>query len=299
MSKKPINRARLQQLLFCLYVLLPILALYTYLRFIPIGRTLILSFQKWNLLSVSRPFIGLVNYVKIFQSPEFATALKNTAFFAVFTVPTTIAISLALAVALNSKRVGIVPFYQTIYFIPVVTSMVPVAVVWKWIYDPTYGLLNYLVSLFGMHPKAWLIDPKTALWAISIMSIWKVIGYYMVIFLVGIKNISPTYYEAAEIDGASGWQRFARITLPLLQPITLFVLVISSIRAFQVFTQVYVMTEGAQGAPGNEVRTFVYEIYENAFRFFKMGYASAEAVMLFLIVALFTLIQFKVVRDKS
>ena len=120
----------------------------------------------------------------------------------------------------------------------------------------------------------------------------------MVVFLVGIKSISPQYYEAAEIDGANGWQRFTRITLPLLKPITLFVLVISSIRAFQVFTQVYVMTVGSQGAPGNVVRVLVYEIYENGFRFFKMGYASAEAMMLFAIVALLTLIQFRIAREK-
>ncbi len=295
---KRINQSRRKQLLFCLYVLLPTLALYSFLRFIPIGSTIILSFQKWNLLDAVKPFVGFKNYVKMFQSQEFIGALKNTVFFVLFTVPVTVVISLALAVGLNSKKVKIVPFYQTIYFIPVVTSMVPVAVVWKWIYDPSYGLLNYFLSFFGVESRAWLIDPKSALSSIAIMSIWKVIGYYMVVFLVGIKAISPQYYEAAEIDGANGWQRFTRITLPLLKPITLFVLVISSIRAFQVFTQVYVMTVGSQGAPGNVVRVLVYEIYENGFRFFKMGYASAEAMMLFAIVAVLTLIQFRIAKEK-
>ncbi len=295
---KRINQSRRKQLLFCLYVLLPTLALYSFLRFIPIGSTIVLSFQKWNLLDAVKPFIGFNNYVKMFKSQEFIGALKNTVFFVLFTVPATVVISLALAVGLNSKKVKIVPFYQTIYFIPVVTSMVPVAVVWKWIYDPSYGLLNYFLSFFDVESKAWLIDPKSALSSIAIMSIWKVIGYYMVVFLVGIKSISPQYYEAAEIDGANGWQRFTRITLPLLKPITLFVLVISSIRAFQVFTQVYVMTVGSQGAPGNVVRVLVYEIYENGFRFFKMGYASAEAMMLFIIVAVLTLIQFRIAKEK-
>ncbi|HUV09045.1 MAG TPA: sugar ABC transporter permease, partial [Spirochaetia bacterium] len=210
----------------------------------------------------------------------------------------TAVISLALAIALNSKRVKILPFYQTVYFIPVVTSMVPVAVVWKWIYDPSYGLLNYFLSFFGMEPRAWLIEPGTALLSIGIMSIWKIVGYYMVIFLVGIKAISPQYYEAAEIDGANGWQKFFRITLPLLRPITLFVFVIASINAFQVFTQVYVMTVGSQGAPGNVVRVLVYEIYENAFRFFKMGYASAQAIVLFLLIAFLTLIQFRLAKER-
>ncbi len=295
---KRINQSRRKQLLFCLYVLLPTLALYSFLRFIPIGSTIVLSFQKWNLLDAVKPFIGFNNYVKMFKSQEFIGALKNTVFFVLFTVPATVVISLALAVGLNSKKVKIVPFYQTIYFIPVVTSMVPVAVVWKWIYDPSYGLLNYFLSFFDVESKAWLIDPKSALSSIAIMSIWKVIGYYMVVFLVGIKSISPQYYEAAEIDGANGWQRFTRITLPLLKPITLFVLVISSIRAFQVFTQVYVMTVGSQGAPGNVVRVLVYEIYENGFRFFKMGYASAEAMMLFIIIAVLTLIQFRIANEK-
>ncbi len=295
---KRINQSRRKQLLFCLYVLLPTLALYSFLRFIPIGSTIVLSFQKWNLLDAVKPFIGFNNYVKMFKSQEFIGALKNTVFFVLFTVPATVVISLALAVGLNSKKVKIVPFYQTIYFIPVVTSMVPVAVVWKWIYDPSYGLLNYFLSFFDVESKAWLIDPKSALSSIAIMSIWKVIGYYMVVFLVGIKSISPQYYEAAEIDGANGWQRFTRITLPLLKPITLFVLVISSIRAFQVFTQVYVMTVGSQGAPGNVVRVLVYEIYENGFRFFKMGYASAEAMMLFIIIAVLTLIQFRIAKEK-
>ncbi len=295
---KRINQTRRKQLLFCLYVLLPTLVIYSYLRFVPIGRTVVLSFQKWNLLDSVKPFVGFKNYVKMFQSTEFITALKNTVFFVIFTVPITVAISLALAIGLNSKRIKIVPFYQTIYFIPVVTSMVPVAVVWKWIYDPSYGLLNYFLSIFGVESRAWLIDPETALLSIAIMSIWKVIGYYMVVFLVGIKSMSLVYYEAAEIDGASAWQRFIRITLPLLKPITLFVLVIASIRAFQAFTQVYVMTTGSQGAPGNVVRVLVYEIYENGFRFFKMGYASAEAMMLFAIVAVLTLIQFRIAKEK-
>ncbi len=292
-------KTRWSQHLFCLYVLLPIVALYAFLRLIPIGSTFYLSFHRWDLISKVKPFVGLAHYAKLLHNPEFRIALWNTTLFTVLTVPITFALSLSLAVMLKSKRArGAASIYQFVYFLPVVTSMVPVAVVWKWIYDPKYGLLNYGLSLLGIAPKAWLIDPDTALYAIMIMSIWKVLGYYMVILLVGLNNISGQYYEAAAIDGATGWQQFVHITLPLLKPIILFVLVISTINAYNVFTQVYVMTVGSQGAPGSVVRVLVYDIYENGFRFYKMGYASAEAVVLFLIVAVITAVEFGVTRQK-
>ena len=177
--------------------------------------------------------------------------------------------------------------------------MVPVSVVWKWIYDPTYGLLNYFLSWFGVKPMGWLVYPNLAMWAIIIMSVWKVIGYNMVIFLVGIRDIPETYFEAARIDGASSWDLFRFITMPLLRPILLFVVVISTINAYNVFTQVFIMTAGPQGAPGNAVRTLVFDIYENAFRYFKTGYAASEAVMLFLIVLALTLIQFGIARERE
>jgi multiple sugar transport system permease protein len=201
-----------------------------------------------------------------------------------------------LAIALNNKMMNrFAPIYLLIYFLPVVTPMVPVAVMWKWIYDSQYGLLNFFLSFFNISPKAWLIDKNLALYAIAIMSIWKVIGYYMVIFIVGLKNIPKNFYEAASIDGAKRLQAFIYITLPLLRFITFYVLVISVIQAFNVFTQVYVMTSDIQGAPGNLVRVLVYDIYENGFRFFKMGYASSEAVMLLLIVLSITFFEYLIV----
>lgn len=292
-------RGRWSQHLFCGYVLLPIIGLYAFLRFIPIGSTFYLSFHRWNLIDRVKPFVGFSNYVKLLHNPEFLTALWNTTLFTVVTVPVTFVLSLGLAVVLQSKRMKrAMPAYQLVYFIPVVTSMVPVAVVWKWIYDPQYGLFNYALSLVGIAPKAWLMDPHTALWAIMVMSIWKVLGYYMVILLVGLNGISSLYYEAAAVDGATGWKQFRYITLPLLRPIILFVLVISTINAYNVFTQVYVMTVGSQGAPGSVVRVLVYDIYENGFRFYKMGYASAEAVVLFLIVMVFTVVEFRLAQER-
>ncbi|HID11491.1 MAG TPA: sugar ABC transporter permease [Candidatus Latescibacteria bacterium] len=290
---------RSSRYLFCILVLLPIVGLYAFLRFVPIGSTFYLSFHRWNLIDRFKPFVGFGNYKSLFHSPEFLTALKNTTIFTFGTVPLTFGIALALAVMLKSRAASrYAPFYQFVYFVPVVTSMVPVAVVWKWIYDPRYGILNYLLSMFGMEPKAWLMDPDTALFAIMVMSIWKVLGYYMVILLVGLNAIPREYYEAAAIDGASGWRQFTSITLPLLKPIILFVVVISTINAYNVFTQVYVMTVGSQGAPGSVLRVLVYDMYENAFRFYKMGYASAEAVVLFLIVMALTALEFGIARER-
>jgi ABC-type sugar transport system permease subunit len=205
-------------------------------------------------------------------------------------------LALALALMVNT-RWRLTPLFETIYFLPVITPMVPVAIIWKWIYDPTYGLLNYALSLFGVKPVGWLIYPNLALWAIVIVQVWKVLGYNMVILLVGLRNIPRTYFEAASIDGARGGQVLRHITLPLLRPILLFVIVVTTINSFNVFTAVYVMTQGIQGTSGSTVRVLVYDIWENAFRFWRTGYASSEAVVLFLIVLVLTLLQFRLVRS--
>ena len=176
--------------------------------------------------------------------------------------------------------------------------MVPMAIAWKWIYDYNYGILNYGSSFVGIPAVPWLTDPDIALWALVIMGVWKIIGYNLILFLVGIRNIPGDYLEAASLDGASPWQRFWHVTLPLLKPILLYVLVTSTINAFNVFTQVYVMTLGSQAAPGQAVRVLVFDIYQNGFQYFRMGYASAEAVMLTMIVLGFTLIQFRLVRTR-
>ncbi len=292
-----VNRFELSKQLFAYISLLPVLAIYAILRIIPISQSFMYSLYKSKMVNPQAKFIGLGHYKSLLNDELFLLAIRNTTLFAVFVVFFSVVIALGLAVLLAGKvRFG--GLYEALYFIPVITPMVPVSVVWKWIYDPTYGLLNYFLSWFGIGPVGWLTYPQTAMYAIIIMSVWKVIGYNMVIFLVGIRDIPETYYEAAMIDGASSWQLFRHITIPLLRPILLFVTVISTINAYNVFTQVYIMTVGAQGAPGNAVRVLVYDMYENAFRYFKWGYASAEAVVLFLIVLALTLIQFKVIRSE-
>jgi multiple sugar transport system permease protein len=284
--------------LFCYSALLPVLALFAYVRVVPIIESVVISFYRWDFIRPVKPFIGLANYRNLLTDENFILALKNTLIYSFATVGFSTALALPLAVFLARKG-RLSAIYQTIYFLPVITPMVPMAIAWKWIYDYNYGILNYVLSLFGIKAVPWLTDPEIALWAIIIMSVWKSIGYNLILFLVGIRNIPETYTEAARIDGATDWQLFRNITLPLLKPILLYVLVTSTINSFNVFTQVYVMTLGSQAAPGQAVRVLVFDIWQNGFQFLKMGYASAEAVMLTLLVLGFTVIQFRLARSQE
>jgi multiple sugar transport system permease protein len=292
------GRGHWRVVFFCYLALLPVLALFAYVRLVPIGNSFILSFYKWELLSKVRPFIGLANYEALLNDANFHLALKNTLIYSLSTVilSTLLALPLAMALARKSRMSAV---YQTIYFLPVITPMVPMAIAWKWIYDYNYGIINYLLGFFGVPAIAWLTDPDIALWALIIMGVWKVLGYNMVLLLVGIRNVPAIYLEAASLDGAGAWARFRHVTLPLLKPILLYVLVTSTINAFNVFTQVYVMTLGSQSAPGQAVRVLVFDIYQNAFQYFHMGYASAEAVALTFLVLGFTLVQFTLARNKE
>ncbi len=290
-----VDRLTLAKYCFCYLGLLPVFVIYWVLRLEPIARTFILSFYDWHLIRPLKPFVGLANYRDLWSDENFLLALKNTTLFAVFVVGASVVLGLALAVVL-AGNLRLTAAYQAIYFLPVITPMVPMAIAWKWIFDARYGILNYGLSWFGVRPIGWLTSPDVAMWAIIIMSVWKVLGYNMVLLLVGLKNIPAVYYEAASMDGAAGWKMFWQITLPLLKPILLFVIVISTINAYNVFTQVYVMTQGSQAAPGAPLRVLVFDIYQNGFQFFKMGYASAEAVVLTLIVLTLTLIQMRVIR---
>src|SRR3954447_11853839 len=284
--------------LFCYVALLPVLALFFYVRIIPIGFGFLLSFYRWNLLSPRKPFIGWANYEGLLSDENFQLALKNTTIYSFSTVMLSTAIALPLAVFL-ARRSRLSAFYQTVYFLPVITPLVPMSIAWKWIYDYNYGVLNYLLASVGLPSVPWLTDPEIALWALVIMGVWKVIGYNLILFLVGIRNIPASYLEAASLDGATAWQRFRHVTLPMLKPILLYVLVTSTINAYNVFTQVYVMTLGSQSAPGQAVRVLVFDIYQNAFQYFHMGYASAEAVALTFLVLGFTLVQFRFMRERE
>lgn len=255
-----------------------------------------MSFRKWRMIAKTKPFVGFSNYITLMHDEAFLTSIRNTFVFVIGVVPVTIIIALFVAVLLENDKIkkysGV---YELIYFIPAVVGMVPVAVVWNWIYDPGNGILNQFLEIIGLPQPAWLVSFPLP----SIMSVfvWKYIGFFMVIILVGLKNIPQTYYEAAEIDGAGSWNIFRHITLPLLRPILLFAIMVSSIQAFKVFNLVYVMTVGVQGSPGNIVRVLVYDIYEKGFRFYRMGLASAESVILFTIIFLISIAEYRIGRE--
>jgi len=291
-AKARIGLTEYKKRVFAYSAIIPVIVIFCFLRIVPILQNFLYSFFDSTVVNPLEEFIGITNYLDLFKDKLFVISLVNTTLFALFVTVFSVFIALLVAVLLAEKtRMG--GLLETLYFLPVITPMVPVAVVWKWIYDPTYGLLNYFLSFFGVKPIAWLVYPDLAMWAIIIMSVWKVIGYNMIIFLVGIRDIPDSYIEASMIDGANRYQAFRYIVFPLLRPILLFVTVISTINAYNVFTQVFIMTSGPQGAPGNAVRTLVFDIYENAFRYFKTGYAASEAVILFLIVLVLTMVQLK------
>lgn len=257
---------------------------------IPVIASLVLSFLKWDLINPPE-FVGLNNFFYLIKEDQaFWAVLKNTGYYSLLVIPGTIIFSLILAVLLNAKLKGSVVF-RFIYFLPVVTSTVAVSLVWSWIYNPSFGLLNNFLSKFGVPPVAWLSDPRTAMVAIAIVSIWTGAGNNMVLFLSGMQGIPEQLYEAAGLDGAGPFRKFFSITLPMLTPTTFFVLVMTTINSFQVFDLVYMMTGGG---PNNSTRTIVSYIYETGFEFFNMGNASASAWILFAFIFILTLIQFKV-----
>ncbi len=257
----------------------------------PVLATLFLSFTSWDLISPPQ-WIGMANYTAQLEAQVFWRSWSNTFYFAVVSVGGSILISLALALALNEKLRG-VTIYRGIYFLPVVTSAVAVSIVWRWLYNPDFGLFNVLLTAVGLPRLPWLSSLRWAMPSVIIMSIWQSLGYNMVIFLAGLQGIGVQFYEAAQIDGANAWQRFRYITLPMLSPTTFFVLVTSTIGALQAFNQVYVMTNGG---PANATRVILLHIYILAFRLFNIGEASAVSWILFLVLFVLTLINFGVAR---
>lgn len=251
---------------------------------IPIIASFVLSFTNWNLLS--KPvFIGIFNYKELLTSTIFWKILANTIVFGIATTVLGTLIPLFLASILNNKLRGM-ELFKTIYFLPFITPMIVIAMVWEWIFNPTTGLLNYILKT----NIEWLQNPKTAMIAIIIVSVWKLIGYNLVIFLSGFASISNSLYEAAKIDGASEFKIFKNITVPLLSPTIFFVLIITTISSFQVFDLIYLMT---QGGPENSTNVMVYWLYRNAFEYFNVGKASAIAYILLIFIVILTLLQWK------
>jgi multiple sugar transport system permease protein len=276
-------------------MLLPVIIFFTVFVYYPIGWSFLLSFMRYNVFTNTAEFIGFENFSRLIKDVVFIDAFEHTAFYAFFYVLFAVTLSLALAVLMEQvSSARMTSIYKFVYFIPVVSPLVVVSIIWYWLYEPQIGLLNYMLSWLGIPGQTWLLNPNLALPSIIAMTVWKALGYNMIIFVAGLKGIPSQYYEAATVDGANGWQRFWYVTLPLLKPITTFVTVISVIGSFQVFTQIYVMT---QGGPVQSTTTVVYNIYENAFRYFQMGYASSMAVVLFIIILFFTFVQLKISKS--
>ena len=259
--------------------------------------SLYLSFTDYDMFGTPE-WVGLENYIKAFTNDEyFYQYFGNTFYFAIVLVPVVLVISLFLAILINKKVGKLTKAYRVALFLPSITSTVAVSMVWLWIFNPDMGILNNFLTAIGFHnPPMWLSDPEWSKPALIIMRVWKMSGYYMLLFLAGLQTIPETLYEAAEVDGASSWQRFTRITVPMLSNTTFVVVILLIIESFNMFESIFVMTEGG---PLGSTSTIMYYIYEQGFMSYNMGYASALAWIFFALILVFTLIQFRFRREQG
>jgi multiple sugar transport system permease protein len=279
--------------------LAPALVLIGCFFLLPVAASLLLSFTDFDIYAIADPanvrLVGLRNYSELVASPMFWTALKNTLYFVAVGGPLTVAVSLGAALLVNARLVRFKSFFRTLYFAPFVTTLVAVAIVWRYLYHPEYGLLNYALGVFGIGPVDWLGDPRWAMPAIILLAVWKNFGYHMLIFIAGLQAIPEELYEAAYLDGAGPWRRFRHVTLPMLGPTLAFVGLITMIGFFQLFAEPYVMT---QGGPLRSTTSLVLLMYEEGFRWWRMGYAAAVAFVLFLVILAVMLIQRRIRREE-
>jgi multiple sugar transport system permease protein len=274
--------------------LAPGLILFSLFTVFALGFAFYLTFREWNILEPEKPFVGLQNYRDMIGDEDFRQSVINTFYFTGASVPIGMAIGLGVALLLNQPLRGRTVL-RTLFFLPVVTPFVVAAIVWKWLYNGDFGPINYylLKAHLISGPLLWLSDRDLAMPAVVLMSVWTSVGFSMVVYLAALQGVPAELYESARIDGAGAWARFRYVTLPMLAPSTLFLMVIGIIGSFQVFTQIYIMTSGG---PVNRTSTMVYYIYESAFKFYEMGYASTLAYALFVLLLVFTVIQLRLYR---
>jgi multiple sugar transport system permease protein len=275
----------------------PALTVIAVFFFVPVIAALLLSLTDFDIYALADlgnlRFVALGNYLQLVQTPLFWRALGNTLYFTVVGVPLSIGVSLGAALLLNSKLARWQPLFRTLLFAPVVTTLVAVAIIWRYLLHSRYGLINYALGEVGVQPVDWLGDPRWAMPAIIVFSVWKSFGYNMVIFVAGLQTIPPELYEAASLDGANAWQRFRHVTLPMLGPTLLLVSILTVAGYFQLFAEPYVMT---QGGPAQRTLSVLYFMYEEGFKWWNLGTASAVAFVLFLMMFAVTMLQMRIAR---
>lgn len=292
--RKEKKKQRLQHLFKGMLFLFPSILLFSVFLFYPLGKTIYLSFFLTDNRGDPTVFVGMENYLEIFKSPIFLQSLKSTLLFALYTVPGSIIVSLFLAILANEKLRGIGVF-RTVFSSSMGISVAAASVFWMFLFHPTIGWLNTIVKAFGFEPIGWLTDPNWALFSVSVSTIWMNVGFTFLILLGGLQSIDSYLYESADIDGAGYFYKLRRITIPMLSPTLFFVLTVTLINAFQTFGQVDMLT---RGGPQNETNLIVYSIYQEAFMNYQYGTASAQAIILFVIILVLTIIQFKLGERK-
>jgi multiple sugar transport system permease protein len=276
-----------------LFLLIPIFILF-FIKIYPVFYNIFLSFTNYDLFSPLE-FVGLKNYRDVFSQDVNLKAIRNTVLFAVGAVPIGTSLALVVAGLLNQPIRGRILF-RFFFYLPVITSVVVSAMIWRWIYSPQFGLLNFALGFFGIPPQSWLNDPKLALPSLVVITIWGALGGHMIIFLAALQDIPNELREAAAIDGAKGWQTFLYVIIPLLRPVILFVVVTYSIGIFRNFGLIFLLT---QGGPQNTTNTLVWEVYQNAFGYLRFGRASALAMVLLFTILVITFLNFRLLREEN
>ncbi|MCI8626831.1 MAG: sugar ABC transporter permease [Lachnospiraceae bacterium] len=281
-QKKRINNENIGYLLIA-----PSYLIYLLFVLVPVLWTIVMSFTNYNLREWH--FTGISNYIQMFQDKVFLRSIWNTVRYSLMTIPVVMVLALCLAMLLN-QRLKAKGFFRTLFYLPNIFSMVAVSMAWLYLYDTNSGILNRMLNGLGLESVGWVSNTAMSMISVAIMSIWNQVGYNMILFLSGLQGIPEHLYEAASIDGATRWQKFRHITLPQLAPTTFFVFVMACIHSFQVFGQVLIVTNGG---PVNSTTTIAHQIYKNGFEYFHMGYASAQAVVLLLIILAITIVNWK------
>jgi multiple sugar transport system permease protein len=293
------ERLTRSQIGFLWSIVMPVISLFLIIRVIPVLVVLLMSFTNFNMNRPLVRFLPYQNFTRLVGDPNFITAFVNSTEFVLVAVPVEIILGLAFAIYLN-RKVRFESLYETLYFLPYIVPMVPAAIIWKWIYAPgTYGLANFLLDQMGFPRVGWMSTPQISLLAVIGIHVWKQLGFFVIVFLVGLKNIPASYREAALVDGATRWEVTRKVDLPLLKPVILFGVVMATIWAWSAFTEVYIMSQGTDISTGAEIQVMVTRIYAEGFLYFNMGYASAISFVLFIVSLILVALQFRVFRTSE